>query len=141
MSVPVWPSDLPQYVLVDGFQSGPRGNRLRTAMDTGPGKMRRRGAKTKPVSCSITMEPDDLARFYRFYEDDTLNGTLPFLFPDHQFDGLALADESGVPLLTETDVPLLIESWWLVQFGENEPADTYTDGLIARVEFDLLVLP
>ncbi|MDB5620507.1 hypothetical protein [Tardiphaga sp.] len=141
MTLAVWPADLPQYVLVDGFQSGPRGARLKTATDTGPGKQRRRGALMKPVTCSFFASTDELARFYRFWESDTAGGVLPFVMPDRQFDGLALMDENGLVLADENGVPLIAESWWLVQFGQNEPADTPISGVYWRVQFDLVVLP
>lgn len=136
MTIPIWPSDLPQQTLAQGFQAAVRGKRLTTAMDTGPGKQRRRGALVRPVTCAIMVDADQRALFDVFYEEECLGGTLPFLMPDQQLDGLlfdAVEDQDGAPLV--------IESWWLCQFGGTEPAISAVDGKWFSVQFDLLVLP
>jgi hypothetical protein len=141
MTIPIWPIDLPQRSLVQGFQSSARGNRLTTAPDVGPSKQRRRGPAIRPVTCAIMVEMDGRARFDRFFEEELNFGVTPFLLPDQQIDGNALYDESWNVLLDENDVPIVIDQWWLAQFGQSQPATSAISGMIFTIQFDLLVLP
>lgn len=141
MTIPVWPSELPQRVLAQSFQTSVRGKRLTTAMDTGPGKQRRRGAAVRPVTCSIMVDADQRALFDVFYEETCASGTLPFSIPDQQLDGLVTESESGDTVQDESGQTWVIESWWLCQFGATEPATSAVDGIWFTVQFDLLVLP
>ena len=143
MTIPVWPDDLPSYVLVSGFQTGIRGTRLSTAMDAGPPKQRARGPKTRSIACGIYADRNQIARFDRFWEEEVNWGTLPFLAPDRVLDGLAVLDDLGVCLLDESGVPIFSEEWQLVQFGQTEPASTPVpdNPLLFVIQFDLVVLP
>lgn len=141
MTIPVWPSDLPQRSLSQAFQASTRGNRLTTATDTGPAKQRRRGPSVRPVTCAIIVDMDGRALFDQFYEEGVGFGVTPFLIPDQQLDGGLLNDESWLLLEDEVGTPLIIESWWLVQFGSNQPATTAIDGIWFTIQFDLVVLP
>jgi hypothetical protein len=141
MTIPIWPLDLPQRSLVQGFQASARGNRLTTDPDVGPPKQRRRGPAIRPVSCAIMVEMDGRARFDRFFEEEVNFGVTPFLLPDQQIDGETLCDELWNAVLTENDMPLVIDSWWLVQFGQNQPATAAVSGRLFTVQFDILVLP
>lgn len=141
MTIPVWPADLPQRVLVQGFQSGVRGNRLTTAPDAGLVKQRRRGPAVRPVTCAVTVEMDGRARFDRFYEEELNFGVAPFLIPDQQVDGNLLSDELWNALLDENGHLLIAESWWLVQFSQNQPAVSAAEGLLFNIQFSLVVLP
>lgn len=141
MTIPVWPSDLPQRSLVQGFQASVRGNRLTTAPDTGPAKQRRRGPSVRPVTCAIMVEMDGRAQFDQFYEEELDFGVTPFLVPDQQIDNTLLSDETWNMLQDENGNPIVTESWWLVQFGQNQPAVTAVDGLLFTIQFDLVVLP
>lgn len=141
MTIPVWPSELPQRSLVQPFQSSARGNRLRTAPDSGPAKQRRRGPLVRPATIAILVDQDGRARFDRFFDEDTDSGTAPFLFPDQQFDNYLAQNDAGLVLEDETGAPIIIESWWLVQFGQNQPAFTAVSGHFYNVQFDLTILP
>ena len=94
-----------------------------------------------PASCTITVSANQRARFDTFWDEDTAGGTLPFLYRDQQLDGYQATDESGSLLETEDGTPIQIESWWLVQFGQNEPAYTRQSGNRFQIQFDLVVLP
>jgi hypothetical protein len=141
MTVPFWPSELLQTVYVDGYQSSPAGGRLGTSMEAGPDKQRRRGPKLRPLSGTIRLDPDERARFERFWDEEIDGGTLPFWFPDIHLGGFALATESGLVLTTETDRPVEIDSWWLVQMAKEDPAYSAVSGLLFNVSFKLVVLP
>ncbi|MCK1536889.1 MULTISPECIES: hypothetical protein [unclassified Bradyrhizobium] len=141
MTIPVWPDELPQVVLVDSFRAGPRGQRLSTAMDSGPAKQRRRGPKTRPLTVAIDLDEDQRARFDRFYEDDTDCGVLPFLIRDMLTDGRGLDGDLGQQVQDENGNDLLIESWLLVQFGQTDPAMAANTFDFYRIQFDLIALP
>jgi hypothetical protein len=141
MTVVVWPDDLPCSVTLDGLQTGPRGTRLLTATDTGLGKIRRRGPRLSSMSGLLRVTQDQRARFDCFWEEDTAGGVLPFLFRDQQLDGYPLDGGLGSWLQTEDGTPLRIESWWLVQFGQQEPAYSRLSGRRFQIQFSLVILP
>ncbi|MEZ0253573.1 MAG: hypothetical protein ACAH20_21885, partial [Methylobacteriaceae bacterium] len=94
MTIPVWPTDLPQRVLADSYSEGLGNGRLRTAMETGLPKMRRRFTlAARPVSAAFRVSADGKARIERFFNEETGGGTLPFLMPDQTHDALALTNE------------------------------------------------
>lgn len=125
MTVPIWPTELNQWMMAPDFSAAPGDARLKSPMDVGPAKMRRRvSAASAPVSGSLRCDQNQVARLLRFWHEDTVGGTLPFMFPDQLFDGAMLLTEAGEPLLTEADEQILIEGWWLVQFASEGPPVT-----------------
>lgn len=143
MSIPVWPTDLPQRVLRGGFERTLADSRLSTKMETGPSKRRRRSSSAvAPVAAAIAVSADLAARFERFWDEDTGGGALPFLMPDQIVDGLPLQAAPGIPLLTSTDAPVLAASWWLAMFaGDQAPTIVNTAGAWFRISFRIEVLP
>lgn len=141
MSVPLWPSDLPQEVLQEGFQESFGEGRLSTKMETGIPKTRRRfSAVGRPIQAALILTIDQRARFKSFWDDDTSLGSLPFFMPDQLADGLALI-ANGLSLTDTSGTPLVTESWWLVMFGETPPSVRPLSGDIYRAEFGLTILP
>lgn len=80
MTIPVWPAELPQYLIFNGYKEAPPDLALRTDMDTGPAKTRRRSSSgPRPIQGKLpplTSEQVDV--LLSFYEDDLLSGTLRF---------------------------------------------------------------
>lgn len=63
-----WPASLPQYILQDGFSESFAKNTVRTAMDVGPPKMRKRSTNApRPVSVQQYMTDTQLNVFDTFY--------------------------------------------------------------------------
>lgn len=143
MTIPTWPSDLNQRVQVTGFSSGFRDGRLLTKMDRGPDKMRRlTSAAARPVACAMYGTFDDCARLERFWTEDLVNGTLPFLFPSQLLDGVAIDDATGLTLLDPSGVVLLASYWDLVVFaGGAAPVITPLSGTYFNQQFTLNVMP
>lgn len=144
MSVPYWPSDLPQRVLREGYGEAAPDGRLFKKMDKGPSKVRRRfSSAITPVSATIVVTHDGLALFGRFWDEDLDGGALPFLIPAQRTDGRTITTSDGSALLDADGLPMLIEAWWLVRFGEAPPAKQAIsdDPSNFRVSFDLEVLP
>ncbi len=113
-----WPSTLPQVGLVDGYQSGTGDGRLRSEVDAGTAKVRRRfSAVVRPLSIVMEMTADQLATFRAFVSNDLAGGIMPFQFPAQ--------DEAGT---------------WIVQFGRDMP--TWSPrGLGWAVKLDMVILP
>lgn len=141
MTHPVWPSELPQRVLRDGYSESLRDGRLFSRMSGGAPKVRRRfSSSTLPVSASIHVDYDQKSRLERFWNEETQGGSLPFIIPDQTHDGLALLDGSGNPILDGSGNPILISTNWLALFGEEAPKVTPW-GIQFTVAFNLVVLP
>jgi hypothetical protein len=142
MAIPVWPSELPQRFLVDGYSEKLRDGRLLSKTSAGPGKARRRfSSAVLPVSASIRLDYASKARFERFWYEDTEGGVLPFSIPDQTHDGLPLLDEDGnVVLAGLTGQPILVTANWLAMFAQEAPTLT-PYGLEFRASFTLNVMP
>ncbi|MGU3496344.1 hypothetical protein ACLBXM_20070 [Xanthobacteraceae bacterium A53D] len=133
--------DLPQHVLREGYSEGVGDGRLRTPMETGPAKVRRRFlSAVRPVSVRVVLDLNQRLRLRRFWEEDTGGGSLPFYMPDQALHERPLAQEGGLLLLTETGAPLLMTSYWLVRFGERAPQFAPSE-LMFIADFHLEILP
>jgi hypothetical protein len=122
MTVPIWPTELGQWMKAPDFSAAPADGRIRQPMEVGPAMLRRRvSAAAAPVSGTLRCDQNQVARLLRFWNEETVGGTLPFMFPDQLFDGAILLTETGEALLTEEDENILIEGWWLVQFASEGP--------------------
>lgn len=143
MTIPTWPSDLNQRVQVTGFSSGFRDGRLSTKMDRGPDKMRRlTSAAVKSLACVLYGDFNDCARLERFWTEDLVGGTLPFLFPSQLIDGIAIADNTGTTLQDQSGATLLAQCWDLVVFaGGAAPVITPLSGTYFNQQFTLNVMP
>jgi len=77
--MPSWPSELPQYVLVDGYQEAPPELLAETEMDAGPPASRRRftvGETT--IACRLAITTAEKAAFEAFFRDTLKGGAIPF---------------------------------------------------------------
>lgn len=95
---PTWPANLPQYPLSDGFQETMPQLSLRTPMDAGPAKVRRRfseGVTRWSVSYPFT-EAQRLA-FWVFWKDEIEGGSAPYNYPDPRTGDVLLVRIVGEP--------------------------------------------
>lgn len=76
----IWPVTLPQCVQIDGFSEGFGYNVIRTPMDQGPAKMRRRSARAQPLSVSFKLDNTQLSTLESFV-NDTIKYVARFYFP------------------------------------------------------------
>jgi hypothetical protein len=114
-----WPTSLPSIFLTDGYAQGFGDGRIRSATDTGPGKVRRRStAMASPVVGRMLMTAAQLATLEKFVATDTLGGVLTFFFPDP---------------VTRVNT--------LMRFGETLPTWTHMGGTIFAVSLTLEKLP
>lgn len=78
-----WPELLPPTLLLAGLSMQPQNNVIRTSMDAGPKKARRRyTASTKLFSGKQVFDAAELAVFEQFYHTVLADGVLRFNFTD-----------------------------------------------------------
>ena len=79
MSIPAWPVSLPQKLLISGAGGAPPDIALRSAVDAGPAKVRRRfTAGIEPVKGEMLLTYAQWSTFQTFYNATTLGGSLRF---------------------------------------------------------------
>jgi len=78
-----WPEYLPSGLLEEGLNKEPQSNVIRTAMDAGPKKARRRyTARTVKYSGKQVFDVAEMAVFEQFYHNVLADGVLRFYFED-----------------------------------------------------------
>jgi len=78
-----WPPELPYGLLAEGFSKQPQTNVIRSQMDAGPAKARRRyTARTVAFSGRRVFDKAELEIFERFYHTALADGVLRFQFKD-----------------------------------------------------------
>jgi hypothetical protein len=83
MAVLFWPAELPDGFLGEGLSVEPQNNVVRTAMDAGPKKARRRyTARTVQFTGKQLFNRDEFALFETFYHTALADGVLRFNFTD-----------------------------------------------------------
>jgi hypothetical protein len=77
--MPTWPASLPQQPLIDGYQESTPNTLVRTQMDKGPDKVRRRfTAGTRTFAVQFLLDETQTATLETFIEDDLEGGALQF---------------------------------------------------------------
>lgn len=77
--MPTWPSTLPQLPLSDSYSESPQSQVLRSSMDAGPPKTRRRfTAATRAIPMSFTLTNAQVEIFETWFDADIQGGSLPF---------------------------------------------------------------
>lgn len=95
-----WPADLPQALQRDDASQSLGDGRIRTSMDTGPGKVRNRSTlNTDALSGSMIMTDTQLTSFNTFLRTTIDNGSLPFNLPAPYGGGTWLVRFRDMPVL------------------------------------------
>ena len=85
-----WPDALPSDFLAEGLTVKPQSNVIRTKMDAGPNKARRRyTARSVLFSGKQRFDDDELDIFKQFFRTVLADGVLRFYFNDPTNDELA----------------------------------------------------
>jgi hypothetical protein len=106
-----WPSALPDCFLVDGWQETFANNTIRTNMDVGFSKVRKRGSSAPIlVQGNMVMDFVDYARLKNFYNDTTGYGALRF-----DFDGweVRFTQPPSVRQITANNVEISLQLEYL----------------------------
>jgi len=107
-----WPEYLPAGLLEEGFSRQPQSNVIRTAMDAGPKKQRRRyTAGTVKYSGKQVFDLAELAVFEQFYHNVIADGVLRFNFDD------PVTGEKAEFRFTEDPVTRAVEGLFEVQMS------------------------
>jgi hypothetical protein len=141
----IWPpAPFPQRMLEDGFQFSKADPRISTPMDSKHFKTRRQFSSVPyMVACKLSIHARLRARFDRFWDQDTVYGTQPFMIPDQVYDqNLLVSTEDGRVLSTSTGGGVTGVYYWIVQFAtDSAPTLSPDAGPYWKVEFKLLVMP
>lgn len=81
----IWSQDLPQVLVLDGLTGKRSSSVVRTEMDAGPAKQRRRYTiATKTFTGSIVVTETQREKLEDFYSNEIADGALRFLMKDPQ---------------------------------------------------------
>ena len=77
--MPVWPAALPQDFQIDGYGETLPDVTIRTKMDAGPAKVRRRfTANVRPIKCKLKVTDTQYVALASFFQNDCAGGALSF---------------------------------------------------------------
>lgn len=80
--MPSWPSQLPQRPIADGYNESLQSQVIRTQMDAGPAKSRRRfTAAARMVTARYVLTTSQVAAFEAWFVSDIGAGALAFDWP------------------------------------------------------------
>jgi hypothetical protein len=105
--MPAWPASLPQLVAVAGYQESPPELALRSQMDAGPAKLRRRfTAGVRPLAVRLDLDAAQVETLDTFYVTTLAGGALRFDWVDPRNQGAAELRFVRPPVFrpTESDV-------------------------------------
>lgn len=128
MTLAVYPPELNQRFLVSGFRTSRVDRRIEAQGSRGRPWGRKGSSKTggRPITGAI-MEPiGNVARFWRFWEEELQEGFLPFKAWDPQLYGQPVSDQDGNPLADQDGNPLVMARYCLCQFvtvADETPLD------------------
>ena len=99
-----WPPTLYGAIINEGFQEVPPDNVIRTEMDVGPPKIRRRGtAAERKFTFQLFVTKALLATFDTFYITTTKSGSLAFNFRSPRTEVLGDHQFAAVPIYIPRD--------------------------------------
>ena len=96
--MPTWPATLPQLVLRDGFSETTLDVVIRTPVEAGPAKLRRRiSTNVRTINCNVILTTAQVAIFDSFYVTDLEGGALSFTWTSQRTGAAATLRFTGVP--------------------------------------------
>ena len=99
----VWPTELPAPAL-NSFNETPPMNAIRSNMDRGPAKVRRRTtANVRPVSFTLLLTQEQTQILDDFFVNDTFSGAEQFDFTHPRTGAAVKARFAGEPSYSETE--------------------------------------
>ena len=101
--MPAWPATLPQSPLLDSYSEEAGDNVIRSPMDMGPPKRRRRfTARVDKLNLSYVMTTAQFATFETFWRTDLADGALP-IDMNHPRTGVAISAVPSGPYTAARD--------------------------------------
>jgi len=99
-----WPATLYGYILKEGFQEIPPDNTIRTEMDVGPAKLRRRSTSAvRKFTVQMFFTTALVATFETFYNTTSESGSLAFSYRAPRTETLADHRFASVPTYAKRD--------------------------------------
>lgn len=96
-----WPSSLPEDLLIDGYSETLPDTTIRSNMEVGPAKVRRRiSYNVTPVEGRIFVSTNQVASFTAFYNDDLGGGSLAFSMTHPRTDVMSNFRFTSSPKIT-----------------------------------------
>jgi hypothetical protein len=87
--MPTWPADLPDHLLVEGYGESPPDTSIRTTMEAGVAKVRRRFTyAARPIAGALSLTRAQVESLDVFYRTDTQSGALRFSWRHPRFANL-----------------------------------------------------
>ena len=118
MAVYRWPTSLPQKPLVDGYKRVVPNNLIRSSMDTGSDKVRKRGRfKPQVVSCSYVLTAAQRDTLEAFVHDSLAEGAICFNWPHPELDRLVRARIKAAQEGILDFSPYKDTAWWAVSLN------------------------
>ena len=112
----IWLSTLPSNFNYNSFSEGQQSGLVRTNMDAGPAKVRRRfTAAVETYAGSMTMDSTQKSAFKVFYQTTTKMGSLTIEFPNPVSIGTIDVRFVGTPTYKALE-----NSYWTVSFSIEE---------------------
>jgi hypothetical protein len=108
-----WPSGLSDAVLADGYSEQLADNLIRSPMDAGPPKVRRRGTSApRAISLRQLLTTSEVATLETFYYTTTAGGSLSFMW-EHPRTGSSVFMRFTSPPATSYAAP----GRWLASYA------------------------
>lgn len=83
MSIPTWPETLPQALLMDSYEESAPDVLIKSNVETGPAKVRRRvTAAIRPIKGHQIMNDEQLGIFKVFFNSTLYGGAMRFTWTD-----------------------------------------------------------
>lgn len=109
--MPTWPTELPQSPDLQGYSERPKSQVLRTSMDAGPAKTRRRfSAATREIPVRFMLTRAQAELFEQWFETDLQAGSLPFDVPQPRTGAVVSVLIAGDPPYQLN--PMGSGMWW-----------------------------
>lgn len=108
--MPAWPLPNKRPLLAGYAEQGPAGNLVRTQMDVGPAKVRRRGSVgVREIAVGFVLTPNNVATFVDWFQNDIGSGAEAFDFVDVRTEATLLCRFKGEPAYSLS--PISTDLW------------------------------
>lgn len=117
MPVYTWPAELPQRVLVAGYQEQFRGGSVRSQPTRGPAIVRpKTSANIKPFKASVVLHAYQVDILEDFHLVTLDKGTWSFIMPHPRKNNQPLLDAENNPILNPDGTVILVAATALMRF-------------------------
>ena len=142
MAIPWYPIELPAPERA-GYQFAYGDGRSASRNDAGPPSPRQRfSAVGDPISLQTQLARSELARFDRFFNEETRKGSRAFFMRDPLTDGWPALTAGGEPIVLPSGAPMLLAKTLLCLFGQGLPVTTpLPNSHFFMISFSVVVLP